>query len=306
MVTYLIMSHILSKIKGLDYFLAVISYYLLLGVVILFVVIPNRVHIFHAAVNEAKLDIRANLISHLSQQMENPIKEAISAALGAMTSLEQLKTDLLSRSYDANLEIILGNIDEILRDIVESCRVSEMTLADLFILDQLEDQKLVVDMDNVNPWELVRSVSSPFSVVARSLNIRFTVDSSHPFGWPDNICLQCDKFKLSQVLRNLISNALKFTPAEGEVSIMLELVECDEDNASVDSSPNHADDAAAAETSSWIRISVQDSGAGISPDNQKKMFGQYVQFNAAQLQKGKGSGLGLWISKSKSHMYLTC
>ena len=52
-------------------------------------------------------------------------------------------------------------------------------------------------------------------------------------------------------------------------------------------------------SSSCIRISVSDSGAGISVENQKKMFGQYVQFNAAQLQKGKGSGLGLWISKSK-------
>ena len=36
---------------------------------------------------------------------------------------------------------------------------------------------------------------------------------------------------------------------------------------------------------------------GISTENQKKLFGQYVQFNAGKLQKGNGSGLGLWISK---------
>ena len=48
-----------------------------------------------------------------------------------------------------------------------------------------------------------------------------------------------------------------------------------------------------------FRITVTDSGAGISAENQTKMFGQYVQFNAAALQKGKGSGLGLWISKRK-------
>ena len=82
------------------------------------------------------------------------------------------------------------------------------------------------------------------------------------------------------MLRNLISNALKFTPAKGKVSIMLENI-------------MNGDDAP------LFRITVTDSGAGISAENQTKMFGQYVQFNAAALQKGKGSGLGLWISKRK-------
>jgi signal transduction histidine kinase len=47
-----------------------------------------------------------------------------------------------------------------------------------------------------------------------------------------------------------------------------------------------------------VRISVADTGVGISIENQAKLFGQYVQFDAAALQRGKGSGLGLWISKS--------
>jgi signal transduction histidine kinase len=48
----------------------------------------------------------------------------------------------------------------------------------------------------------------------------------------------------------------------------------------------------------FLRISVIDSGYGISKDDQKKLFGQYVQFNANELQQGKGSGLGLWIARS--------
>jgi signal transduction histidine kinase len=47
----------------------------------------------------------------------------------------------------------------------------------------------------------------------------------------------------------------------------------------------------------YLRIDVTDTGAGISPENITKLFGQYVQFRAAELQKGGGSGLGLWISK---------
>jgi hypothetical protein len=48
----------------------------------------------------------------------------------------------------------------------------------------------------------------------------------------------------------------------------------------------------------YLRIDVTDTGAGISPQNIKKLFGQYVQFHAAELQKGGGSGLGLWIAKN--------
>ena len=51
--------------------------------------------------------------------------------------------------------------------------------------------------------------------------------------------------------------------------------------------------------SSVLRVEVIDSGAGISRENMKKLFGQYVQFNANALQKGGGSGLGLWICKGQ-------
>lgn len=52
-------------------------------------------------------------------------------------------------------------------------------------------------------------------------------------------------------------------------------------------------------TEKLLRVEVVDSGAGISKKNQQKLFGQYVQFDANKLQKGKGSGLGLWISKGE-------
>jgi signal transduction histidine kinase len=52
-----------------------------------------------------------------------------------------------------------------------------------------------------------------------------------------------------------------------------------------------------------IRISVKDTGYGISKLNQSELFGQYVQFNGNSLQQGKGSGLGLWISKSNLFEY---
>jgi signal transduction histidine kinase len=48
-------------------------------------------------------------------------------------------------------------------------------------------------------------------------------------------------------------------------------------------------------------VTVTDSGAGISKDNQLHLFREGVQFNANQLQAGQGSGLGLWISYGECH-----
>jgi signal transduction histidine kinase len=100
--------------------------------------------------------------------------------------------------------------------------------------------------------------------------------------------LKIDPHKMTQVIRNLLTNALKFTSAGGAVVVQISrqpefsngkrLVQ-DEDYKGV------------------FRVAVVDTGAGISKDNLPKLFGQYVQFNAGKLQGGKGSGLGLWLSK---------
>jgi len=61
--------------------------------------------------------------------------------------------------------------------------------------------------------------------------------------------------------------------------------------------PRGIDESEQKPAKTYLRIDVTDTGAGISPENTTKLFGQYVQFRAAELQKGGGSGLGLWISK---------
>ena len=84
---------------------------------------------------------------------------------------------------------------------------------------------------------------------------------------------------MAQVLRNILSNALKFTPKGGSIVIK---IECTEGN---------------------LVVSVSDSGFGISPDNQGRLFNEVIQFHAKAHQAGGGSGLGLWISKKIVDMH---
>jgi PAS domain S-box-containing protein len=83
-----------------------------------------------------------------------------------------------------------------------------------------------------------------------------------------------DKARLSQVLDNLISNALKFTPAGGRVEVR---VTCDSERAVVE---------------------VADSGMGISDSEQERLFERFYRTESSAIQAIPGTGLGLWISKA--------
>src|SRR5262245_31596140 len=91
-----------------------------------------------------------------------------------------------------------------------------------------------------------------------------------------------DALRVRQVLNNLISNAFKFT-AEGEVLVKAETV------ADAGGEPS-ADDV-------LVRISVQDTGIGISPEQQARLFQSFTQADSSTTRKYGGTGLGLVISR---------
>jgi signal transduction histidine kinase len=154
---------------------------------------------------------------------------------------------------------------------------------------------------------LVKETSMPFQINAANAQVKLSIQCKPMINndiesqsWLNDCILRVDKFKIQQVLRNLISNALKFTPVYGEVKIELEMLPIREFKFTVNSTEN-------ATISNFLRINVIDSGCGIAKTDQNKLFGQYVQFNANALQQGKGSGLGLWIAKSNLfafHFYI--
>lgn len=190
----------------------------------------------------------------------------------------------------------ITELQENLALVKSGCDVTVATLNNLLTADKLEDEKLSLDAVPLNPWHFVYEVASSFHLIAADKKINFQVDCrEHESKWFDSTMLLGDQFKLSQVIRNFISNALKFTPTHGLVSVTVEQVKR---RTSFNGMKGSFDSGFSDQLEEFnLKVSVQDSGAGISKENQKQVFGQYVQFNAAQLQQGKGSGLGLWISK---------
>lgn len=194
----------------------------------------------------------------------------------------------------------LSDVLDIVKQINASCNIALYTLNDLLTFDKLDEKKLEVELQPVNAWHFALETAKPFKINAKESKVDFTIScTDFNSKWYRSNFLRADEFKLSQVLRNLISNALKFTPAMGKVHMVVEML------------PNYPTSGILHNGStlgSLVRIAVTDTGPGISKANLHKLFGQYVQFNPSKLQKGGGSGLGLWISKSKFVEYfsVTC
>jgi signal transduction histidine kinase len=186
----------------------------------------------------------------------------------------------------------ISDVLDIVKQINASCNIALYTLNDLLTFDKLDEKKLEVELQPVNPWHFALDTAKPFKINAKESQVDFTIScEQYETKWYRSHQLRADEFKLSQVLRNLISNAVKFTPKKGRVHMKVEMI------------PNYASSNILIMGSTLghlVRISVTDTGPGISAQNLHKLFGQYVQFNPSKLQKGGGSGLGLWISKSKS------
>jgi signal transduction histidine kinase/CheY-like chemotaxis protein len=129
---------------------------------------------------------------------------------------------------------------ELLHDLEENSSVAVATLSDLLNYDKIETKTFIIEKGEVSVWSVLDKTIHPLVFQAKEKNIEMTLltQLSHPqeFGereeeWDEeggrlkplhlleNLCVVGDSVKLGQVIRNLVSNALKFTPPEGTVKI---------------------------------------------------------------------------------------
>jgi PAS domain S-box-containing protein len=111
-----------------------------------------------------------------------------------------------------------------------------------------------------------------------------------------------DERRICQVLINLLNNAVKFTSAGGHISleaVYLDTPDFDRDVARRDGgeSSNNSIDLALRELDRRVRITVTDTGIGISPDNIKRLFKPFIQIDGALNRQFEGTGLGLALVK---------
>ena len=197
-----------------------------------------------------------------------------------------------------NILLVVTNNKENRIDYVEEGNQSARSMATSLHMDSPR-QELTTGVEGV-----LHSISTSF-VVLKSLEIREE----------DEVLI--DHQKLVQVMRNLVSNALKFTPVDGQICINMKFVPAkaivrsrhmkrgSSASPAADGEGNSAVSGLARlsfrtattnpldkEITGELVIEVTDNGAGISAENQRKLFKEIVQFHPERLQNGGGSGFG--------------
>ncbi|GAC1439413.1 MAG: response regulator [Sediminibacterium sp.] len=144
---------------------------------------------------------------------------------------------------------------------------------DILDLSKIEAGKVELFVEVVALKDIKADIQQLFTVVAAEKKIDFKIDISGS----TSATIQTDKQRLEQVIRNLLSNAFKFTPREG--SITLSFSNRDQFNEQI------------------LAISVTDTGIGITDEKQQLIFGAFQQADGSTSRKYGGTGLGLSISK---------
>ncbi|WP_057415410.1 transporter substrate-binding domain-containing protein [Pseudomonas syringae group genomosp. 3] len=179
------------------------------------------------------------------------------------------------------LELALKRADqgELDRSAIEVAYSSANDLLDLIgdILDiaRIESGRLALNPERANLRQLVESVLRVFDGLARQKDLDLVLELDSRI----NTDVLIDPLRFKQILSNLVSNAIKFTPM-GRVKIALQAV----DNP--DPQLLH------------LHITVQDSGIGISVEDQKRLFEPFAQADNTGQMARTGAGLGLVICRS--------
>lgn len=224
-------------------------------------------------------DFTVRLDPAYSSENFGEIMESINTMTAELSGVETLRTDFISNvSHEMKTPLtVMGNYatllqspdlsDEQRTEYAQSISYSSGQLADLITnilkLNRLENQQIFPQTAPFNLGEQLCECLLQFESLWESKNIELNVEIE------ENITVNADSELLSLVWNNLLSNAFKFTENGGQVSISLTADE------------THA------------RVTVKDTGCGISPETGKHIFEKFYQGDTSHTTQGNGLGLAL-------------
>ncbi|MDP2829946.1 MAG: response regulator [Sulfuricellaceae bacterium] len=197
--------------------------------------------------------------SRFLANMSHEIRTPINAVLGFAHLCLNLELPARGRDYTQKIHSAATSLLGIVNDILD--------------FSKMEAGKLDIESIPFSMDDLLNQIASLFSLKAREKGVELVIGTLS--GIPDR--LLGDSLRLGQILTNLLSNALKFTE-QGEISLTVE------------------PESIAADTVT-LRFEVLDSGIGMTPEQQDKLFTAFSQADTSTTRKFGGTGLGLSISK---------
>jgi signal transduction histidine kinase/ligand-binding sensor domain-containing protein/DNA-binding response OmpR family regulator len=208
-----------------------------------------------------------------------------------MHELDMLKIRFftnVSHEFRTPLTLILTPLDKLIKNTIDPEQSKQLTLIHrnarrlLNLVNQLLDfRKLEVQESKLTTSQgdvigFIREVASSFSDLSEKKNIRFSFQAT-----VSEFITFFDSDKLEKILFNLLSNAFKFTPEQGSVTVWINPKESDTYGTGTN----------------WLEIKVTDTGIGIPLEKQEKIFESFFQHETPGHIVNHGSGIGLAITK---------
>lgn len=204
---------------------------------------------------EAASQSKSLFLAHMSHEIRTPLN----GVMGFLKLLSKTRLTAVQRDYLHTTEVSALTLLTVINDILD--------------LSKIEANKISIECLDIELRGLLDEAMSLHAASAEEKGLDLVLIFSKDVP----VRLRGDPARITQVVSNLVGNAIKFTP-HGEVLVQVNLKEKTDKDV-------------------LLEISIQDSGIGISAENQARLFQPFSQADASTTRKYGGTGLGLIISK---------
>jgi signal transduction histidine kinase/DNA-binding response OmpR family regulator len=232
---------------------------------------------------EAASRMKSEFLANMSHELRTPLNAIIgfSEALG----------DGLMGEMTEQQRGFIG-------DIFSSGKHLLSLINDILDLSKVEAGKMMLDLEPVHLSSLLANGLSIIKEKAATRHVRLAMDVAEELG-----SIQADARKVKQIVYNLLSNAVKFTTEGGQVTLRAGRVPRAEVGRLSGSRTGRSFPLADSEFAEFLKISVTDSGIGISPQGLEQLFKPFSQIDSGLARKFEGTGLGLAMVKLLAELH---
>ena len=262
-----------------------LAFFLATGFSTLSIIVIILVLLRKARKAEAAAKLAANDTQKLNEKLEIALKKAEDASLAKTSFLNNMSHDIRTP-----MNVILGyaqlmenelngkDIPEVLEHLEKLQQSGNLLLSiinNVLDMARIESGRMEIDENYCRIEDVWKSLFAVFDEKARKKNIslHYTMNVEHEH-------VLTDVTKVKEILVNILSNAIKYTPAGGSVMVYVDELPCDESGYMI------------------VRIRISDTGIGMSQDYLTKIFEAFTREKNTTKSKIAGTGLGMSIVKN--------